>query len=539
MDNIQWNTETQRFEYCGRNTKWHPSIDATFAKAAKNKSAAICHRISFKTIAIGILNCLNCFFLYLATDDEQRPAMDMDNYTCLYRLCGMIISVKNLRINESDLNLETILEYVSSDPRYKKILDAILLTTDHYLNDENYKNDKFVFSRPNHFLETAISLDLDDEDLLTCLLINAGAPNNLNYSYVCNFMSYLLDAGTPDANSICLDIRQKVCENIEELLDIKAKNSDAQAYKQNLITGIQEIISRCEQEIKPYYTDQIYYIGKQYENAGNLTQQFLTNHGEPHISQFQIFNNNSQSLLEIITGYEQVIKIYTATSGLLKYILKSPYDLKRNLKMVHGIYSDPNKWNKLVNNWNRLNNIVDEYYFPLDSGMSFLAHQASQLLDLLNSEPANLKLGNKKWNNSLQDSYDCEIMAQVSRQDPLVLQLTSDNDCTQLSNLMNLTIGQVNNTPELSCSTEDGLYMYACILGDSQTGLATVYTSSLPEQEFYAERSDLKKCRIEYKDYFQNNELKPLNIADFPENTDTGNAEEDEDAELPNDEPTM
>lgn len=531
MDNIQWNTETQKFEYCGRNTKWLPNIEATFTQAARNHSAAICHRISFKTIVTGVLNCLNCFFNYLAADEDQRSKMGIDDMTCLYHLCGMVISVKNLEIDDSDiiennLPLEAALMYASSDPRYKKILDAVECVTEYY---DDWRDDDFEFSRPQSFADILDIVDSKDVEPFIRFLQAVCAADSFDYDYIYNFMHCLQSAGNPDANNECEDFCNKVSGCIKTLLDSAATGNIAQANQQNLAAGIQAIISECELEIKKCYTNQIHEIELQYQEANIINQWIWENHREPEMNDWTVFNGQSLLHSKNISSIGQVIQIYTSTSDLLKYILNHPYNLAGKLDTMYNIYSDPDYWKELVDIWNILNQELDIYYLPLDSGMSYLAQQANKLLDLLNSEPANLKLGNRKWNNSLRDSYDCETISHVSSREPLVLQLTSANDCRQLSNLMNLTIGQITSTLALSSSTEDGLYMYACTLGDEDAGFETVYTSNLPEQAFQSERSDIKNCQITYTDYLQDNQQKPLNTAIFPEDADTGNTEEDGD----------
>lgn len=537
MDNIQWNTETQKFEYCGRNTKWLPNIEASFAQAARNHSAAICHRISFKTIVTGVLNCFNCFFNYLAADEDQRSKMKIDDMTCLYHLCGMVISVKNLEIDDSDLihdsdlkenslPLEEALMYASSDLRYKKILDVVEWAAEYY---DDWRDDDFQFSRPQSLLDLLDIADFNDVEPFTRFLQAGCTADCFDYGYICDFMHYLQSAGSPDASNECTDFCNKVSGYIKTLLDSIAAGNVAQANQQNLAAGIKAIISECEQEIKKCYANQIHEIELQYQEANNINQWIWENQREPGMDDWTIFNGQSLLHSRNRSSIGQAIQIYTATSDLLKYILNHPYDLAGKLDTVYNIYSDLDYWKELVAIWNILNQELDRYYFPLDSGMSYLAQQANKLLDLLNSEPANLKLGNRNWNNSLQDSYDCETVSHVSSREPLVLQLTSANDCRQLSNLMNLTIGQITSTPALSSSTEDGLYMYACTLGDEDAGFETVYTSNLPEQAFQSERSDIKNCQITYTDYLQDNQQKPLNTAIFPEDADIGNTEEDED----------
>lgn len=531
MDNIQWNTETQKFEYCGRNTKWLPHIEATFTQAARNHSAAICHRISFKTIVTGVLNCLNCFFNYLAADEDQRSKMGIDDMTCLYHLCGMIISVKNLEIDDSDiiennLPLEAALMYASSDPRYKKILDAVEWAMEYY---DDWRDDDFEFSRTQILVEILDIAESREVEPFICFLETFSSSDDLDHDYICSFMHYLQSAGSPDDNDECTDFCDKISGYIKILLDSIAAGNVAQANQQNLIAGIQAIISECEMKIKECNTNQIHEIELQYQEANILNQWIWENHREPELDNWTAFNIQSLLHSKKMFNIGQAMQIYTATSDLLKYILNHPYDLAGKLNAMYNVYSDLDYWKRLVDIWNNLNHELDIYYFPLDSGMSYLAQLANKLLDLLNSEPANLKLGNRKWNNSLQDSYDCETISHVSSREPLVLQLTSANDCRQLSNLMNLTIGQITSTPALSSSTEDGLYMYACTLGDEDAGFETVYTSNLPEQAFQSERSDIKNCQITYTDYLQDNQQKPLNTAIFPEDADTGNTEEDED----------
>ena len=130
----------------------------------------------------------------------------------------------------------------------------------------------------------------------------------------------------------------------------------------------------------------------------------------------------------------------------------------------------------------------------------FLAERASSIVDILNNEQANLRLGAERWNTSLQNAYDPEtaVYETNGQKERFLIQAETDN--IQITNLLAFTMAEYQEVE----GTENALFfLTAKIPAKEQTAEhAFLYSSMLPEAQ-WMKVDCLEECGIPvfYYDY--------------------------------------
>lgn len=488
MQSIIWDPDLERFEYCGRNAVWNKDV---LEKFKHPQGFSICHKISFKTIATGIVNSLNYFHYYLMNPDYEVPLQ-----ISLGFLAGMIVSVKGQQIclPESCRELKEVNEKISQfralqipeeDNEFQQILDK-----QNQMTADLLESTKVTACSSRKYARILNAISEQMEACVNCRDEIIQVQDRFN-QYADDFKNNVLEFLTdiPDA---------KISYIIKRLGEITANYwlPDLNILLNRLI---QKTTGKSITLLKKYLKEKCRKYKDMINNQIRNTSDELIDLQDTAVQHEITEDPYYKSLEDAVEQIETETRLYIY-SDLLKLLDAVPGTMDAAYVLT--------RFGQFINDENQifqLRNCLDVFDACCNNYMSHIAYEADRFIQELNCETANLKLGCSLWNQSLQDAYDCEFWIYEDGSNTEFL-LPSAFDAIQLSNLLHLTLGEhiPFGSKDSEPITSTALYFLAGTVEDEDKDTGPVnfiYTSSLPMEFESCHLKDLKECRIYYYDY--------------------------------------